>query len=314
MFAKFTKKGAASPEAPAPRERRQAVSAGAVTEEAMANWTAPYFEKTSEEKERIKNVITSKLGILFGHLNAKERESVIDAMEKKPIQKSTNLIKQGDDGDYFYIVEKGQFDIFVARGGKAPAKVAEAGPGGSFGELALMYNAPRAATVTALEDCIVWALDRDSFRMLLVTNENTKKNNYEDFIEKVPIFKSLNRYERGKLCDMLKTQNIANGGTIITQGDRGDRFYIIDTGGAVAKMKEGNSPEIEVKKYSRGDYFGEVALLSDEPRKASIYATTDNTVVLWVDKATFDRVLGPIKEQLLYVANKYPTYQDVSKA
>ena len=53
----------------------------------------------------------------------------------------------GDEGDYFYVIDSGKFDIFVAKGGAEPIKVGTVSRGQSFGELALMYNAPRAATV-----------------------------------------------------------------------------------------------------------------------------------------------------------------------
>lgn len=55
-------------------------------------------------------------------------------------------MSSGETGDNFYIVDQGKFDIFVTRTDGKTTKVLEATPGMSFGELALMYNAPRAAT------------------------------------------------------------------------------------------------------------------------------------------------------------------------
>ena len=62
----------------------------------------------------------------------------------------------------------------VLSAGAAPAKVAERGPGTSFGELALLYNSPRAATITALADAVVWAIHRVPFRRTL-KRVNVKK-------------------------------------------------------------------------------------------------------------------------------------------
>lgn len=72
-------------------------------------------------------------------------------MVEKKVKSGDVVIQQGDEGDNFYVVDEGLFEVFV--NGK---KVVEIGPGGSFGELALMYNTPRAATVKAVNDGVLW--------------------------------------------------------------------------------------------------------------------------------------------------------------
>jgi len=62
----------------------------------------------------------------------------MDAMFERKVSQGEVVIRQGDQGDNFYVVDEGVFDIFV--NGK---KVVEIAAGGSFGELALMYNTPR---------------------------------------------------------------------------------------------------------------------------------------------------------------------------
>jgi cAMP-dependent protein kinase regulator len=73
-------------------------------------------------------------------------------MFEKKVAPLEVVIQQGAEGDNFYVVDEGLFDIFVK-----DKKVVEVGPGGSFGELALMYNTPRAATVKAgAEGGLLW--------------------------------------------------------------------------------------------------------------------------------------------------------------
>jgi cAMP-dependent protein kinase regulator len=72
-------------------------------------------------------------------------------MFEKKVTADEVIISQGDEGDNFYVVDEGQFDVYVN-----DKKVVEIGPGGSFGELALMYNTPRAATVQATSDGVLW--------------------------------------------------------------------------------------------------------------------------------------------------------------
>jgi cAMP-dependent protein kinase regulator len=81
------------------------------------------------------------------------------------VRRGDAVIRQGDAGDNFYCVAYGEYDVSVVDsviGGST--KVAEVANGGSFGELALMYGSPRAATVTARTDGGLWALDRHAFR------------------------------------------------------------------------------------------------------------------------------------------------------
>ncbi|KXS14966.1 camp-binding domain-like protein [Gonapodya prolifera JEL478] len=115
------------------------------------------------------------------------------------------IITQGAVGDFWYVVESGTFDIFVCNEGKSAIKVASSGAGQSFGELALMYNAPRVATVTATSDSVLWALNRGTFRRILMENTSKKRHIYETFLSEVPLLISLESYERLKMADNLES-------------------------------------------------------------------------------------------------------------
>lgn len=209
------------------------------------------------------------------------------------------MISQGDQGDFFYVVEKGPFDIYVNPIGAlqpgpdgAGDKVATIEPGGSFGELALMYNAPRAATVVSAEaGSTLWALDRITFRRILMDSTFQRRRLYESFLEEVPILSTLTKYERSKIADALETQKYPAGTTIIKEGDAGEAFYLLESGEAEA-YKEG--VERPVKLYHKGDYFGELALLNDAPRAASVISKTEVKVAT-LGKDGFQRLLGPVE-------------------
>merc|ERR1719335_522656 len=169
---------------------------------------------------------------------------VIDAMKPDTVEKGTRLISQGEDGDFFYIVDEGTFDVFVQRGDNPPGKVLEYSPGGMFGELGLMYNAPRAATVMATSPAKVWALDRESFQLMLTTAENTRHTQHEGFLQDIELFKHLTRYEIAQLSDLLETELFEAGEDIVKQGEDGKHFYIVEDGEAKAYIT-GESGEIE---------------------------------------------------------------------
>jgi cAMP-dependent protein kinase regulator len=101
---------------------------------------------------------------MFSGLDSKETEIVIMAMEEKRFKTGDVVIQQGDDGDYFYVIDEGQFDCTKMYKGKTqPTFLKVYEPGESFGELALLYNAPRAASIIAKSDAICYALDRACF-------------------------------------------------------------------------------------------------------------------------------------------------------
>jgi len=214
------------------KDRRAGVSAEAVSQERLENWTKPVYEKSQDARDRLRNDIktNAKLQVLFGHLAEKDIESVIDAMFPKEVKAGDDVIVQGTEGDNFYIIEAGTFDVWVKRGDAPAAKVLEYGPGGMFGELALMYNAQRAATVSTTSDGKLWGLDRDSFQLMLTTAENTKAKQYEGFLENIAILQDLTKYELGRLSDMLDSQLFDKDEAIITQGEEGNYFYILEDG------------------------------------------------------------------------------------
>ncbi|KAJ5239842.1 hypothetical protein N7468_004461 [Penicillium chermesinum] len=279
--------------------RRTSVSAESLnpTSAGADSWTPPRHPKSDEQLERLKTAVSNNF--LFSHLDDEQFRTVLDALVEKPIPaKDIKVISQGDAGDYFYIVEDGHFDIYIHPSGAIQPgadglgnKVATTGPGGSFGELALMYNAPRAATVVSTEPkSTLWALDRITFRRILMDSAFQRRRMYEAFLEEVPLLSSLKPYERSKIADALDTIKYPAGATVIAEGDPGDAFYLLESGEAEA-LKNG----VSVKSYRRGDYFGELALLDDKPRAASIVTKTDVKVAR-LGRDGFKRLLGPVEE------------------
>ncbi|PGH21546.1 cAMP-dependent protein kinase regulatory subunit [Polytolypa hystricis UAMH7299] len=281
--------------------RRTSVSAESLnpTTSGSESWTPPYHPKNPEQLSRLQTAVSGNF--LFSHLDEDQFKTVLDALVEKPIPaKDIKVITQGDAGDFFYIVEEGVFDIFIHPSGSVQpgtdglgTKVNSIGPGGSFGELALMYNAPRAATVVSTQPrSTLWALDRITFRRILMDSAFQRRRMYEAFLEEVPLLSTLKPYERAKIADALDTVRHPAGATIIREGDRGTTFYLLESGEAEAYKEGIQGP---VKYYERGDFFGELALLDDKPRAASIVAKTD-VKVAQLGRDGFKRLLGPVQD------------------
>ena len=282
--------------------RRTSVSAESMNPQSSIddNWNPPFHQKSPEQISRLKAAVTHNF--LFSHLDEDQTSQVLGALMEKPIPaKDIKVITQGDAGDFFYVVEKGSFDIYINSTGKVEPgpdgmgkKVTNIGPGGSFGELALMYNAPRAATVISTEPhSLLWAMDRMTFRRILMDSAFQRRRMYESFLEEVPLLSTLTPYERSKIADALETQKFPVGSTIIREGDPGEAFYLLESGSAEVYKRE--SGDKAIHRYKKGDYFGELALLDDKPRAASV-VSTEEVKVATLGKDGFQRLLGPVQE------------------
>ncbi|KAL1923625.1 uncharacterized protein VTP21DRAFT_8605 [Calcarisporiella thermophila] len=274
--------------------RRTSVSAESMTPSRnQQDYVKLVVPKSEEQRRRIEASIGNNF--LFKNLDEEQHRDVVNAMTEKRFKAGDEVIRQGAVGDFFYIVETGTLEVYIDKG--APQKVAEYGPGGSFGELALMYNAPRAATVVATSDCVLWALDRVTFRRILMENTSQKRRMYEAFLEEVPLLASLQPYERHKIADALESVYFDDGQLVIKQGDVGDNFYFVEAGEGVVIKADDKGVEHEVLQLKKGDYFGELALLNDQPRAASVRAK-GRLKCATLGKKAFTRLLGPLHEIL----------------
>ena len=288
-----------------PGRRRQGVSA-ADSSAVKSDDNTPFrvIHKTPEDEEQIRAAVAKN--ILFNSLDPDQFKIVSDAMEKKEYKEGEFIIRQGEDGDDFYVVQQGVCETYVNTP-DGPKMVKKYNRGESFGELALMYNTKRAASIKAATDTVtVWAMDRLTFQRVLMTSSSQKRSKYEQFLERVSVLASLTREERSKVADVLVEKSVKAGEYIITAGDtQDDSFYILMSGSANAtKVLEAGQDAITVMSYKPGDYFGELALLTSAPRAANVVASEDASVVS-LDRGAFERLLGSCKDILARDKDKY---------
>ncbi|CDJ70429.1 AGAP006448-PC, related, partial [Eimeria necatrix] len=135
------------------------------------------------------------------------------------------------------------------------------GPGDVIGELALLYNSPRAATV-------------------------------------VTLLQSMSTYDRLKLADALRTETYSDGEFIVRQGEEGNTFYLVEDGKAkVFQTPEAGGTPVQIGSYQSGDYFGELALLTGEARAANVVSDGFCKVAA-LERKSFKRLLGSVEEIL----------------
>ncbi|KAF7262182.1 hypothetical protein EG68_00485 [Paragonimus skrjabini miyazakii] len=259
-------------------QRRQSVAAESFDPEEDMEETGEehrlVYPKTDIQRTRLSTAVKEIL--LFRCLDEEQTSLVIDAMQEKIIKSGEIIIKQGDDGDNFYVIESGTYDVYVRTSSddheELGKKVCSYTDHGSFGELALMYNTSRAATIKAVTDGVLWFMDRNTFRKIVLKAAFLKRQMYEELLKEVSVLKELK------------------------------------SGAARIVVREKNK-EVEVNQLGKGDYFGEMALITKRPRAASVYAVGQTKVAV-LDVASFERLMGPC---LAVMERNMDTYQEQMK-
>jgi len=252
------------------------------------NFVAPSYPKSDSAIEFIDSSLADNF--IFASLTVKERRLLIDAMVMDTIPAGSVIIEQGDIGDYFYVVDQGNV-IYQVDGNQ----VGTSTRGATFGELALLYNCPRAATCLANTDCTVWKVDQKTFRHMLANNTANQQKDVNEVLRKVPFLSKLDDILLAKIADALTTVTFNEGERIVNKGDVGEVFYVLREGSAkVHDIGFGDSQYVD-QHLGPSDFFGEGALLTGEARMANVTATS-NCSCLCLSRDTFEKTLGPLQD------------------
>lgn len=197
--------------------RRSAVSSESYDpEKIMDLYEHKVHHKSDEQLAGLKKMVANTF--LFSTLDAEQMETLLAAMFQRDYGAGETIIRQGDEGDNFYVIYSGECDVYVHKDGEEKHVLA-CREGDSFGELALMYNAPRAATVKAKTPTTLFAVDRTTFKFLMMGTTIKKRETYASFLEGVSILSSLTKMERQTIADALKPTVLQDGEVIIQQGE-----------------------------------------------------------------------------------------------
>eukprot|EP00359_Climacostomum_virens_P003943 CAMPEP_0204903160 /NCGR_PEP_ID=MMETSP1397-20131031/4084_1 /ASSEMBLY_ACC=CAM_ASM_000891 /TAXON_ID=49980 /ORGANISM="Climacostomum Climacostomum virens, Strain Stock W-24" /LENGTH=879 /DNA_ID=CAMNT_0052071749 /DNA_START=38 /DNA_END=2677 /DNA_ORIENTATION=- len=260
-----------------------------------SNPSAEHLESFRQEEQMSKSefgLVRQALSshFIFSSLDDQGTIKVVQDMKKYTIAPGTMVFEQGSPGQNFYVITVGECEVLV--NGKVVNYVT-AGQG--FGELALLHNSPRTATIKTVTPCELWGIDRKTFNSAVrAVNIANYAENLE-FIQSVPLFKVLNPSEQDCLVQSLTDQKFESGQRIVNEGDPGELFYLIKEG-TVACTQKGQ----EIRRLFRGDYFGEQALLYNCRRTATITAIEGQVRCLSIGRIKLEQVLGSQLQQVIY--------------
>jgi CRP-like cAMP-binding protein len=191
------------------------------------------------------------------------------------------VVREGEPGDRFYLIRAGRAEVLKVDGQPNPAQVAVLGPGDYFGEIALLRDVPRTATVRALDTLALYSLARDEFERFLapeldIVDAARARLEWRDEVRAIPAFSGLGPAELDLVLAKLQEHHFESGALLMRQGEVGDRFFVLVSGRvevlvAAPDAARGTLGQ-RVATLGEGQYVGEIALLLDVPRTASVRA------------------------------------------
>ena len=245
------------------------------------------ISKSSKEIDLIKSSLSKHF--VFNNLRENYNSVIIHHMRLYTMKPGEVVFTQGSPASNFYVVSKGRLEVVVNS-----KRIKLLNPGDSFGEMALLHNTPRTASVSTLTNCSLWVLDRKTFRSTLELLEQANYEENKTFIESIPVFEVLTRSQKDSLVHSLSNHSFAPGSVIVNEGDPGDLLYVIKQG--IVLVTKNNQ---EVRKMGKGFYFGEQALLYSSPRTATVTAV-DHVKCVAISGGELTELLGNKLQDIIY--------------
>ncbi|XP_050394638.1 cGMP-dependent protein kinase 1 isoform X4 [Patella vulgata] len=276
------------------KQRAQGISAEPQNLRTIQELTKKTFRKHSKNnssKELIRQAILDN--DFMKNLDMGQIREIVECMYPVEFTKDSIIIKEGDVGSLVYVMEDGKVEVT-----KDGQKLCTMSPGKVFGELAILYNCTRTATVKALQACKLWAVDRPCFQSIMMRTGLLRHSEHLEFLRSVPTFDGLPEETLGKIADVLEEAHYNNGEYIIRQGARGDTFYIIAKGKVrVTKRSSKSQDEVTMRYLQKGDFFGERALQGEDVRTANIIAhEAEGVDCLTIDREAYSQLISNLDD------------------
>jgi cAMP-dependent protein kinase regulator len=247
-------------------------------------YTPPNNPKAPAEEQFLQEALNNSF--VFSNMTDKERMTLLRAFEAHDVSTGTIVIQQHDVGDYYYIIHSGTIQYLVD-----DKAVGTATDGEAFGELALLYNCPRAATCVALTDCKLWRIDQRTFRRVLAKFNITKDDETKSLLKNVAFLKDLDDKLLTKIAFALGTKHFEAGEIMLKKGDTVKYFWIIKEGKVKATDITVGNKDYDDITFGPGDYFNEAAILNNDRIYGNV-TTLEKTTALCLSAHAFTKIFG----------------------
>jgi CRP-like cAMP-binding protein/cytochrome P450 len=233
-------------------------------------------------------------------LDRSQQDQLVASAERRIFGPGETIIQQGEEADAFYILARGTVEVYLKQPGQIPQLLGRLSDGAFFGEIGLLQGIRRTATVRVSEDAAaeVLVMDRGTFlkhvaEFDLIGDEIAalvrRRTNSRNLASALP---TLSAAQLALVSPEITTQTYAPGEIIIRQDDPAETFYILTSGRAEVIRRYLGGSETTIDWREPGEYFGEIGLLHDRPRTATVRAGVSGAEVLVLGRAAFMNMMG----------------------
>lgn len=221
---------------------------------------------------------------LLSELSGEEFESFMDSLQLRHLSQGESIFGPGDSGEHLYLVAMGHVRLEAVSADGSRKAYSLLHDGDFFGEHGFMAKAGRKDAAVAETECDVLTIDRATFDQW-VEKYPSIQSTVEDFYRRrvlarvlsiTPVFEGVPADARAALADRFTLKEFSAGETIVRENEKGSTFYLIRSGTVSVHMlnMEGTGT-LSLGSMAEGAFFGEVSLLTDKPRTATVTAETD---------------------------------------
>lgn len=219
---------------------------------------------------------------LFHRFDEDELAVIASIVSSRTYGAGEAIIIQDDEGDQAYVIQRGRVEVLVEDETGESHTVAQLAEGDFFGELALLEDAPRSATVKAIDEVAVLLLERPVFERSVERSGGAREKLSETvralrLIQQMPLFEEFSSGEAATVATQFRMERFDKDEDVVTHGEIGGKFYVIQSGSADVVIPENGSEKV-IGTLRPQDFFGEIGLLFEVPRTATVRATEPLTV------------------------------------
>ncbi len=235
---------------------------------------------------------------LFSDLPRDAFVALTERMDLRVASTGDTLITENESGSSMFIIIQGKVKVVRHHNG-ADVVLAQLSDGTFFGEMALLSDAPRAASVVCTEETMLFEISRELLAQMTTTYPSVgevmqkfhKNRLITNLLKTSPIFAPFSTNDKKALIEKFKSREVGEGSYLITREKPGDGLYVVLSGRCAVLDKDAASDvEVPIAELREGDVFGEMSMLWNKETCASVRATTTCTV-LRLPKSSFAEVI-----------------------
>ncbi|GAB4292615.1 MAG: hypothetical protein Kow0090_06590 [Myxococcota bacterium] len=245
---------------------------------------------------------------LFSDMGKTAFKRLLDEVDHIIVQPGSDVVVEGERGDSLYIILEGSVEILKIVG-EAEVPLAELGPGDFFGEMALLGNTERQATVRAIEECELLCLSKKTLAavgkkspsVISILHKNFRQRLLKNMLKTSPLFEPFDHKTRKELIENFKHRRVGKGEVIIEEGTKSDGLYLIMIGEMAVKKKSKSGKQMQIATLKPGDVFGEISLLTQGNTIATVQANRPSEI-LRLPAKVFTEIILTHPQVLEYVS------------